>query len=118
VAGDCLAASWIAVAAQAVFLGELGLGGEVRAVTQVERRLAEAAKLGMTEAYLSERAVPHRVPAGMTVHGVRTLADVLQRSALGNSAPKRVPAAAGAARGGRRETPTDDDSFDEFADDR
>jgi DNA repair protein RadA/Sms len=69
-----------ALPAHAVFLGELGLGGEVRAVTQVERRLAEAAKLGMTEAYLAERAVPHRVPAGMTVHGVRTLGDVLART--------------------------------------
>lgn len=66
--------------ANAVFLGELGLGGEVRAVTQVERRLAEATKLGMTEAYLSERAVPRRVPAGMTVHAVRTLTDVLAQT--------------------------------------
>ncbi len=66
--------------AHAVFLGELGLGGEVRAVTQVERRLAEATKLGMTDAYLSERAVPRRIPPGMKVHGVRTLADVLMQT--------------------------------------
>ncbi len=87
-----------ALPAHAVFLGELGLGGEVRAVTQVERRLIEAARLGMTEAYLSERAVPRRVPAGMTVHGVRTLGDVLTRtigprSARASGRP-RVPAAA------------------------
>ena len=80
--------------ARAVFLGELGLGGEVRAVTQVERRLAEAAKLGMTEAFLAERAVPHRVPAGMTVHGVRTLADVLART-IG---PRRGAGASSGAR--------------------
>lgn len=107
--------------ARAVFLGELGLGGEVRAVTQVERRLAEAAKLGMTEAYLAERAVPHRVPTGMTVHGVRTLADVLAltigpRSRRASSA--RVPASAGKARGARGDAPAgDDDSFDEYPDD-
>jgi DNA repair protein RadA/Sms len=71
--------------ARAIFLGELGLGGEVRPVSQVERRVAEAAKLGMTMAFLSERAVPRRVPSDMQVVGVRTLPDVLQRT-LGKSA--------------------------------
>jgi len=66
--------------ARAVFLGELGLGGEVRPVSQAERRLAEAAKLGMTQAFLSDRAVPRRVPGDMQVIGVRTLQEVLQRT--------------------------------------
>ena len=66
--------------AQAIFLGEVGLGGEVRPVSQVERRLAEAAKLGMTRAYLSERAIPRRVSSDITLVGVRTLADVLQKT--------------------------------------
>jgi DNA repair protein RadA/Sms len=66
--------------ARAIFLGELGLGGEVRPVSQVERRVAEAAKLGMTMAFLSERAIPRRVPADMQIVGVRTLQDVLQRT--------------------------------------
>jgi DNA repair protein RadA/Sms len=38
-----------------VFIGELGLGGEIRAVSQAERRLAEAAQLGMTVAYVGSR---------------------------------------------------------------
>jgi DNA repair protein RadA/Sms len=66
--------------ARAIFLGELGLGGEVRPVSQVERRLAEAAKLGMTQAFLSDRAIPRRVPGDMKVIGVRTLRDVLQQT--------------------------------------
>lgn len=66
--------------AQAIFLGEVGLGGEVRPVSQVERRLAEAAKLGMTRAYLSDRAIPRRVSGDITLIGVRTLSDVLQRT--------------------------------------
>ena len=66
--------------ARAIFLGELGLGGEVRPVSQAERRLAEAAKLGMTQAFLSDRAVPRRVPREIEVIGVRTLRDVLQRT--------------------------------------
>jgi DNA repair protein RadA/Sms len=66
--------------ARAIFLGELGLGGEVRPVSQVERRLTEAAKLGMTRAFLSDRAIPRRVPAEMQLIGVQSLGDVLQRT--------------------------------------
>ena len=62
--------------ADAVFIGELGLGGEVRPVGQMERRLAEAARMGFAAAYLSPRAVPRTVPAGIRVvetEDVRTL---------------------------------------------
>ena len=38
-----------------VFIGELGLGGEIRAVSQSERRLAEAAQLGMAVAFVGAR---------------------------------------------------------------
>jgi DNA repair protein RadA/Sms len=34
---------------KAVFFGEVGLGGEVRSVTQSELRIREAAKLGFTQ---------------------------------------------------------------------
>jgi hypothetical protein len=44
----------------------------------VERRLAEAARLGWRHAYLAERGVPSRVPAGLTVHGVRTIDQLLR----------------------------------------
>jgi DNA repair protein RadA/Sms len=37
-----------AAPADALFLGELGLGGEVRPIGGLERRLAEAARLGFT----------------------------------------------------------------------
>jgi DNA repair protein RadA/Sms len=50
------------VPSTAVFAGELGLGGEVRPVRQVERRLAEAARLGFQTAF---------VPAPVRVHGLR-----------------------------------------------
>jgi DNA repair protein RadA/Sms len=60
----------------AVFLGEVGLGGEIRPVSQSERRLAEAAKMGMTTAYLSERGVPRRTPTGIRAIGVRTVGDL------------------------------------------
>ena len=55
------AVSDVAVDEQTVALGEIGLGGEVRRVPGVERRLAEAARLGF------RRAI---VPRGTTVDGV------------------------------------------------
>jgi DNA repair protein RadA/Sms len=46
----------------AVFLGELGLGGELRPVGQAERRLAEAGRMGFRKAYLAAGARPLRAP--------------------------------------------------------
>ncbi|GAC1516767.1 MAG: DNA repair protein RadA [Gemmatimonadaceae bacterium] len=57
----------------AVFLGELGLGGEIRPVSQIERRIAEAAKMGMTHAFLAERSVPRRPSSDLSVRGVATV---------------------------------------------
>lgn len=65
-----------AVASSSIFLGEVGLGGEIRPVSQSERRLAEAAKMGMTTAYMSERAIPSRLPKGISPRGVRTVSDL------------------------------------------
>jgi DNA repair protein RadA/Sms len=54
------------IPADAVFLGELGLGGELRPVGQLERRLAEAARMGFRTAYLG-RAPAGKPPAGIEV---------------------------------------------------
>jgi DNA repair protein RadA/Sms len=61
------------LAADAVFLGEVGLGGEIRAISQAERRLAEAEKMGMRVAYVSPRSVPKRVPKQLRVEPVADL---------------------------------------------
>jgi len=42
--------------ADAVFLGEVGLGGEVRSVARTESRIAEAARLGFTTVVLPRRS--------------------------------------------------------------
>ena len=66
----------------AVFLGEVGLSGEIRAVSQADRRLGEARKMGMRTAYLASRGVPRRaarVTGGddtFRVAGVATIADL------------------------------------------
>jgi len=40
---------------EAIFLGEVGLGGEVRAVSAADRRVAEAARLGFRRAFVGAR---------------------------------------------------------------
>ena len=63
-----------ALPAGAVCIGEVGLAGEVRPVSQLDRRLAEAEKLGMQVAYVAERSVPkRRAGSSMTVRGVPDL---------------------------------------------
>jgi DNA repair protein RadA/Sms len=62
----------------ALFLGEVGLGGEIRPVSQSERRLGEAAKLGLTTAYLAERAIPRRASTVQAI-GVSTIRDLFDR---------------------------------------
>jgi DNA repair protein RadA/Sms len=68
-----------ALPADAVFVGEVGLGGEVRPVSQVERRVAEAANMGMRQVFLAERGVPRRTVRDVEIVGVRTIQDLLRR---------------------------------------
>jgi DNA repair protein RadA/Sms len=67
----------IALPSDVVVLGEIGLAGEVRRVTGVERRLAEAARLGFTHALVPpDSGTP---PAGMRITEVRDVGVVLDR---------------------------------------
>jgi len=62
----------------AIFVGEIGLGGEIRPVTQVDRRLGEAAKMGMRRAFVAGRGMPRRVAKGLEVVGVADLGELLR----------------------------------------
>jgi DNA repair protein RadA/Sms len=44
------------VPADAIFLGEVGLGGEVRPIAGIDRRLAEASRLGFSRVYGASRS--------------------------------------------------------------
>ena len=68
-----------AIASDAIFIGEVGLGGEIRPVAQTERRLAEASKMGMKTAYVAERSAQGRVPKGIRAVGVRTIRDLFDK---------------------------------------
>jgi len=69
--------------ARCLVLGELGLSGEVRAVSRMELRLAEAQKLGFQKALIPEGNVPHISKAlkkGLELQGISklgALADIL-----------------------------------------
>jgi DNA repair protein RadA/Sms len=64
--------------ARTLFLGEVGLAGEVRAVSQPEARLAEAARLGFTRALLPAASARHcQAPKGLTVEGVASVGEAL-----------------------------------------
>ena len=61
-----------------VVIGELGLGGEVRAVSQAELRVREAAKLGFRRCLLPARNLEKMEPIrGIELTGVRELSDAL-----------------------------------------
>ncbi len=67
------------VHADMAFVGEVGLGGELRAVSQLETRLREAAKLGFRRCvvprYRGRQTLD--VPAGMEVIGCQNLVEAL-----------------------------------------
>lgn len=64
------------IPAETILIGEVGLSGEVRAVSQLESRLREAAKLGFQRAIVPRRARgnPPRVE-GIELIAARTLQD-------------------------------------------
>jgi DNA repair protein RadA/Sms len=60
--------------AQAVFIGEVGLGGEIRPVGQLDRRLAEAEQLGFEVAFVAEGNADR--PRGRGAMRVREMRDI------------------------------------------
>jgi DNA repair protein RadA/Sms len=67
------------LASDMVVFGEIGLGGEVRAVPQVQRRLQEAQRLGLTRAVLSDTALDKDArPPGMNLVFARTVGQAIK----------------------------------------
>lgn len=69
----------VAVEANTVIFGEVGLAGEIRGVTMAEQRVREAAKMGFTTCILprSNADVMKKIP-GMKIVGVSKLSEVLE----------------------------------------
>ena len=68
------------VPADALFLGEVGLGGEVRPVAGVERRLVEAARQGFRRVFLSSRS-KGAASGGLDVVGLEGIGELARRLA-------------------------------------
>ncbi|HTI03693.1 MAG TPA: DNA repair protein RadA [Gemmatimonadales bacterium] len=66
------------VPADALFLGEVGLGGEIRPVAGVERRLAEAARQGFRRVFLSKRS---KASGDLEVIGLEGIGELTRRLA-------------------------------------
>ena len=63
-----------------VFIGEVGLGGELRGVSQLEKRLTEAAKLGFKTAIVPSQSMRGvAVPKDISVIPVKTVYEALSK---------------------------------------
>ena len=59
-------------------MGEVGLAGEVRAISRLDRRIAECQRLGFTHILCPKDSLSRiQVPKGVTAHGVDTVAQAL-----------------------------------------
>ena len=68
---SCIPGDW-------AVMGEVGLAGEIRAISQCERRLAECARLGFTSAVIPRQNARNiRKIDGMRIYGVETLAEAV-----------------------------------------
>ncbi|PIQ23605.1 DNA repair protein RadA [bacterium (Candidatus Blackallbacteria) CG17_big_fil_post_rev_8_21_14_2_50_48_46] len=69
----------IALDGRTVYLGEVGLAGEIRSVAQLERRLLESCKLGFTRAIVPCSNLPLKEKIeGMEIIGVKKLTEALR----------------------------------------
>jgi DNA repair protein RadA/Sms len=70
------------VDAQAVAIGEIGLSGELRSVSQIERRLSEAHRLGFTRAIIPAASARRGTTdvAGLRVVRADTVAEAIETS--------------------------------------
>ena len=59
-------------------MGEVGLAGEVRGISQLERRVAECQRLGFTHILCPQDSARHiKAPEGVYLHGVDTVAQAM-----------------------------------------
>src|SRR6202158_2965767 len=65
-----------------VFVGELGLGGELRRVQRLAARLKEAQRLGFTRAVVPQASLADLNGTGLDVVGAASLRDALTRSGI------------------------------------
>jgi DNA repair protein RadA/Sms len=66
-----------------ILLGEIGLGGEVRAVSQTEKRIREASRLGFARVVLSRHNAPRNAKAlGVEIVPVNNVLDAMREALM------------------------------------
>ena len=61
-----------------IFIGEVGLGGELRGVSQLEKRINEAAKLGFKSAIVPKQSLRGvKIPDGFAAYGIKTISEMI-----------------------------------------
>ncbi len=68
-------------------VGELGLSGELRSVSQLERRLGEASKLGFKRALCPGRSLPGNTAPSLRVDAVESLHEAIRAALVGTPGP-------------------------------
>ena len=68
----------MALPSDVCFAAEIGLSGEVRPVSQAERRVAEAARLGFKTIYLSSYTSIENVPGNIRCIRVRDVPELVR----------------------------------------
>ena len=71
-----------------IAIGEVGLAGDIRPVAGLDRRLAEAARLGFTRAVVPHGSSP-KPPAGMTVLPAQHLGEAVELARGGHLPPQQ-----------------------------
>ena len=67
------------IPADLVAIGEVGLTGEIRSVSHLNQRLAEAARLGFKQCIIPAKGAEKlEIPAGLTVYRVRNLREAIE----------------------------------------
>ena len=67
------------IPADCVFIGEVGLGGELRSVSQLEKRLVEASKLGFKRAIVPKSSMRSvKASVNIEINGAKTLSEALK----------------------------------------
>jgi len=77
------------IASDVIFIGEVGLGGEVRTIPRLESRLKEAANMGFAKAFLPIKTLTQLrgvTKNSFTLCGVKTVADAVERCFSSKSA--------------------------------
>ncbi|NQT31911.1 MAG: DNA repair protein RadA, partial [Deltaproteobacteria bacterium] len=76
----------VAVDPQLVAVGEVGLSGELRAVSQLDRRVAEAARLGFKRCLVPKTGANISVPKNIKILPVSTLREAIGVGLVGKKA--------------------------------